>query len=651
MPLKLYHLFVNRNYTVKKRYEQFVLTHRKLHRFRIPSLFYLIWLNFCFRILHLPDRKRVRLKNESGTGNSRTAQEIAEILCKSDVVSFDMFDTLILRPLDSPPDVFYIVGEKLDIPDFRNIRQQAEVEARRRHMQQYGNAEVSLSHIYTILAEWLHISETSAEIEIRTEQELCLPNPFMSDVWNRVLAAGKTIVVTTDMYLPEYALEAMLQKCGFSGYDTIFLSNVYGYGKYNGKLYENVKAAYPEKQITHIGDNPHADAELAEKAGIHSVLYPNVQEHGRPFRPDRMSFLIGSAYRGLVNRRMYCMESCSPAFEFGYKYGGLLLLGFCGFIHEQALQHHADKILFFSRDGYIVRKLYQKLYPEERTEYVYWSRAAAAKLCVKLYPQDYFRRFLDQKVNRDIPLSEILKAMDLSDLQVSFPTDVPLTDMNLAAVKAELNSKLDTIDTMYSGMYAYANQYFTKMLKECHSAVTVDCGWAGSGHILLDAYLNRKAGLSVNMTGLLAGSNACHQYDSDFSETYFRTGKLISYCFSAEHNRECYETHFPAAKHNIYFELLFGAAQPSFTGFTESGPAFDTESENKTFTEEVHAGELAFADDYLKAFAQYPYMKRISGSDAYAPFLAAISGRKAYLTSVFQNCVFDETVSGRKEKV
>lgn len=652
MFLKLYRFLVNRNYTVKRRYEQFVVMNHRLHQIRVISWAYLLWLNICFCILRLPDKKHIKFENESGRGFLKNSDDLADELCQSEVISFDMFDTLILRPVDTPADLFYFVGERLNIPNFRDIRKKAERTARERHIAESGNGEVTLAQIYDILKEQLCISAESAmAAESDVEISLCIENPYMLEVWNKIKAIGKKIVVTTDMYLPKSVLEAMLQKCGFTGYDAIFLSNEYGYGKYNGKLYDKLKSAYPKCSISHVGDNYHADYVLAKKSKIHAVYYRNIQDYGKKYRTDRMSYIVGSAYRSLVNRRMFCMEKCSPAMEFGYKYGGLLLLGFCNFIHEQSALKKADKILFFSRDGHIVKELYDKLYPDEKTEYVYWSRAASAKLCVDIYPQNYFDRFLDQKSSKGIMLSEILDAMDLSELEVSFPLNQPLTSRNLNIVKSELYGKLKKITKLYEGAYEQADKYFEKMLSGCKRVVTVDCGWAGSGSILLDAYLNQKMKLDIEVTGLLAGSNSKNQHDSDYSETYFKTGKLISYCFSSEHNRECYETHFPGGRHNIYFELMFGAPQPSFIGFTKDGLKFDSESENSKIIREIHAGEIAFANDYLTVFQKFKYMNRISGSDAYAPFLAAISGRKKYLLSVFRNCVFDETVNGRKEKL
>ena len=73
-----------------------------------------------------------------------------------------------------------------------------------------------------------------------------------------------------------------------------------------------------------------------------------------------------------------------------------------GFMKE-VKKLNADKILFLSRDGDILKKVYTKMYPEDsmNCDYVYWSRIAAAKITADYYKYDYFRRFLYHKVNQE----------------------------------------------------------------------------------------------------------------------------------------------------------------------------------------------------------------------------------------------------------
>ena len=82
------------------------------------SWFYLIWLNVlcCLTLGHYPkniveeerNKKLPIKKSESSIRCSagRNVQETVDELMKYDVISFDIFDTLIFRPFSSPTDLF-----------------------------------------------------------------------------------------------------------------------------------------------------------------------------------------------------------------------------------------------------------------------------------------------------------------------------------------------------------------------------------------------------------------------------------------------------------------------------------------------------------------------------------------------------------------
>lgn len=54
----------------------------------------------------------------------------SEVL-KYDVISFDIFDTLLLRPFIKPTDLFWYIETKYDIQGFCQARILAEVQSRR----------------------------------------------------------------------------------------------------------------------------------------------------------------------------------------------------------------------------------------------------------------------------------------------------------------------------------------------------------------------------------------------------------------------------------------------------------------------------------------------------------------------------------------
>ncbi|MFQ6804582.1 MAG: hypothetical protein ACLRT5_06765 [Lachnospiraceae bacterium] len=64
---------------------------------------------------------------------------LAKGLMPYPVISFDIFDTLIFRPFSVPSDLFVLVGERLDIMDFCEIRKNAELTGQKRRLP--GNGE------------------------------------------------------------------------------------------------------------------------------------------------------------------------------------------------------------------------------------------------------------------------------------------------------------------------------------------------------------------------------------------------------------------------------------------------------------------------------------------------------------------------------
>ena len=55
---------------------------------------------------------------------------LVQRLARFQAVSFDVFDTLLLRQVERPQEAFALVGAKLGYPDFQRLRVEAECRAR-----------------------------------------------------------------------------------------------------------------------------------------------------------------------------------------------------------------------------------------------------------------------------------------------------------------------------------------------------------------------------------------------------------------------------------------------------------------------------------------------------------------------------------------
>ena len=184
---------------------------------------------------------------------------------------------------------------------------------------------------------------------------------------------------------------------------------------------------------------------------------------------------MGGVYRALVNRKLHNGRWEFPrAYEYGFVYGGLFALGYCRFIREYAQRKGVDRLLFLSRDGAVLRKLYQRLYPEDpRPVYVYWSRRAAMKVCAGLFPEDFFRRFLSHKADGRRTLGEALHNMELEALlpglcrSLKLGPAAPLTHKTARAVQDYLTEAWDQVLAVYAPQREAAGAYYKKLLEGC----------------------------------------------------------------------------------------------------------------------------------------------------------------------------------------
>ena len=691
MRSEVYSFLVNRHPGISYRYH-------KVHDgsaglLKIFSWGYLLWLNlayyvfFCHFLGKVPEmdfyeKKRLSIKMSESEAYQKEksvflVDELIGRLKRYDVISFDIFDTLIFRPVALPTDVFYMMGESLDLLDFKNVRVWAEWDARMKCRQKNGHTEVSLQDIWENLEEDTGLNaEEGMRLECETEEKLCYANPYMLQVWKRLQKLGKRMIIVSDMYLPRSCIERILQKTGYTGAERIYISNEYGENKAGGDLFHRVIRDFSGARIVHIGDNPHSDQKMAKASGLDILPYQNVNKNVLLYRPMDMSSMIGGAYRGLVSNHLYNgSEKFSIDYEYGYVYGGLFVVGYCHFIHEYYEQHYLDQLLFLARDGDILRRVYQKLYPDDRTVYVYWSRKAATKLMAGEDKHDFFRRFIYHKVNQKVTIGEALRSMELeqllpelSDWQeiwdvwerksgagrkqkfIDLRAEDELTDKNAYLLRRFIEAKWERVMTHYEEQQVAAEKYYREILHGCENVAAVDIGWAGSGALALSHLVEKVWGMDCQITGIVAGTNTIHNAQPDASDPFLQDGRLVAYLYSGQMNRDLLKKHDPNKDYNVFWELLLSSLTPSFQGFHDG--RYQTEKEsiyletvditlefgkydfNPEGIGEIQRGILDFAEQYLEHFGAFPYMFRISGRDAYAPMLVAASYDERYLKMI-----------------
>lgn len=658
MKSKIYAFLVNRHIGIQTRYH--AVHDNAAGIGKIWSWVYLLLLNFAYYVLFMRflgkakditiyEEKSLPTKqseSEQFVAKHMTVEEYIQKAAEYDVVSFDIFDTLILRPFTEPADLFYFVGNDLGFMDFKNVRIQAEYEARMQCYKKNDHMEIDIKDIWKQLSEMTGIpAKKGMELEMQYEYGFCYANPFMQKVYQGLQKLGKKIIITSDMYLSSEFLEKMLRKNGYDGYERIFISNDYKASKAKGDLYDVVKKAIAGKSLVHIGDNLHSDIAMAKKHKVDNLHYQNVNQYSLMYRPYDMSAIIGSAYRGIINNYLYNgLGRYSKSYEFGFIYGGLFVLGYCNYIHQYCKTHQIDKILFLSRDGDILMQAYKKMFPEDAFEYVYWSRRAATQLMAENNRYDYFRRFLYHKVNCDKTISAVLKAMDLEALCEKLPEGIKsadeLTDKNVKKLKKFIEENWDFVKEAYLGKNKAAELYYRNALKDCKSACAVDIGWAGSGAVSLGYLVQNVWNIPCQVIGMIAGTNTLYNAEPNASETFLQTGKLAAYMYSQSHNRDLLKKHDPNKGYNIFWEILLSSPTRQFRGFQWNEVTEEVEFEfgdydkNTDGIREIQTGIRDFVSEYKEHFDRVPFMYEVSGRDAYAPILVAASKDEKYLKAI-----------------
>lgn len=664
----LHKLFVEKNEYVEREYENYIRVNSEgSKRKRLMEWLFLMRVNLAYLILNRNSKKhplnnevRGKLPYLDGPESESYIRpreiHFAHSLLKYDVVSFDVFDTLVLRPFAKPSDLFIVVGNRLGILDFADIRINAEKRAREIAKVKKGNTEVTIYDIYEQVRRKTGIDiQYGVETELNTELDFCLANPYMKHVWRIVRNQEKRIIVTSDMYLTGDMIKKILDKCGYFGYENVYVSCDWDCSKREGGLYKAIKHDIGKGcSIVHVGDNQVVDKDSAIKNGIESRLYLNCHELGNKYRPDDMSALVGSFYSGIVNIHLHNgLNTFDPYYEYGFIYGGLYVVGFCSWIHEKAIEKGVKKILFLSRDGYIYQKVFDLFFDDVPSEYVYWSRIANIKYAIETQRNNFLKNIAEYKATGVVPVTyeEVLASVSLSGLvtklkEYGIRYQSILTPQNIKRFEDFLIDNWGYILEEYNRQSEKAKDYFEGIVSGCDVVAAVDVGWRGTGPLGIKYLIEDKWKFDCTVEALVAGSLTVERA-ANVNE--IMNGKLEAYMFSRTTNTDLLDNHLKTNKNTncIYFELFSQAQAPSFSGWDSEGEMlFDIpEVENYEMINKIHDGIMDFASRYKDFSDKDTYLRMISGRDAYIPF-SMIIRNLTYIKKYFKGFSFARNISG-----
>ena len=324
-------------------------------------------------------------------------EDLERELERHEVVSFDVFDTLVMRKVLYPTDIFTIVERKKPYPGFAGLRTEAE-----RQLCGKGRNPTH-QEIYRRFQEMSGVSdrerEELRELETATELEYLVPREKMRDIF-RSIKGKKKIYLISELDLPRETMGKLLGKCGYGGYQELYVSCEKGTAK-NGELFrlfleDRKKEGYAPRDCLHVGDNEVADIACAKEAGMDAFQVMGAGE-----------MLGSSSYRGLLSGdldftdRLAAGLLAEKAFgnpfalygtkgrpeitdvrKFSYMLVAPMIFSFTVWLMQEVRKSGCGYVLYPSRDAYLIEKLCGMICQGQQAgdfppgEYFYTSRRA-----------------------------------------------------------------------------------------------------------------------------------------------------------------------------------------------------------------------------------------------------------------------------------
>ena len=362
------------------------------------------------------------------------SSKLKKLIDSHEVISFDIFDTLITRTVLFPRDVFDLMngGE-----GFKDIRISAEEELYKKF------ESPSLTQIYELISSlkgWSKEEETNVKArEISVEEACLIPRNSVLEMFKYAVNSGKKVYLTSDMYLEKTDLIKILGTVGISEGFGLLVSSEFEKTKETGELYDVLLEKNPGKGVLHIGDNELTDIERAKEKGIDTFYvkkgYDILAESACAYIFDLIQteddkFLLGNIVSELFNDPFSLCETKGKLNINNYSYIAACILPITLLYISKIIEWAKDyeEVLFASRDGYFLYVLYEWYRKENQGlnlpegKYIYVSRSAISSMAVR--SEDDIEVFLN-KIKDDPKLN--LRKLIENQFHISLPDEFDIS--------------------------------------------------------------------------------------------------------------------------------------------------------------------------------------------------------------------------------
>jgi FMN phosphatase YigB (HAD superfamily) len=372
---------------------------------------------------------------------------------QADLISADVFDTLLLRTLRSERSrIFHgerlfsglLAGRGFEIePDLLADARITSQQLAFRELATRGRpGEVRLAEIISRQLKILNLPDSligeRLRIEVLIEKSSLLPNQSLANLLRKYRRSGTRLIAISDTTLSADAVAELIRHFHGPGLvDRVYSSADQRLTKRDGGLFVAVAQAEnvaPERMI-HVGDDPIADVRSPSAIGI------SVHHMPRPSYRRRIRAANGASVEAerLLRRRMRSTgKSSTAAIDDAYSFGRLILgpivAQFCLriWLYAKGADAADDAVLLFcARGGVGIREAFERLLAklslplDMRRENVMISRLVAARAAV-LARSNAVIEELDREFQGDL-LADVANALGGRRYQLPAPWNEPLS--------------------------------------------------------------------------------------------------------------------------------------------------------------------------------------------------------------------------------
>ena len=609
--------------------------------------------------------------------------------CKA--VSFDLFDTLIVRPVLYPEDVYEIVLSEIDIYPYdanviKKYRRLAEEETRKsihRGFPQYE--DVTLGEIYEKMKKRYNVPNALCEQlkkkEIETELEFAVKRQTGKELYELACALGKDIFIISDMYLEMTDIVNILHRNDYTGYSKVYLSSEERLLKSTGCLYDLFlsETGYASINVVHIGDNWQSDVIIPADKGIKSFFLPktkdilfnylgdvytgngigtaidnsgSVVDYSRYFDSLAVRCLFAVAANVMFDNPFVSFNADSDYNGDPYFLGcvpvGMHMYGIAMWLLEQVNCAGYEKVHFASRDGFYLKRVFDLINKsvagtDTKSSYLYISRKAL--IPVEICEANFVDRILVScAFSANTPQTIISRYHSVLK---------PLTEELVAKYKAAgflMGKSFQSEDEFAVFIEVLKAHQFSKekakrSFETCRKYLTenigkndliFDMGYSGKLHqYVVEAIGENVAGAYVNV----GGYDAIRRIDKKSLDI-----------------RSYYD--FVPSMEGIVNEYIFSDRNPSCVGYTEKSnetiPVFEEKMKDYIgdyVVNEINRGVYKFTKEFLKFFGKRRNIIKLQPLDASVLYENFLVMPRRFDEDIFDCCMIeDEFFGGIRQK-